>query len=199
MVPAQSPAAIATSAAPPHRPASTAPADVPGRMWPTHLNDPVRATTSSDRRGGPRARPALLCPHPRRPRACTRCRLPRSLVAPPAPRRAGEDSCTCRIQGTVEVEWDWPLPAKTPVTISIEGLPALRDVAELFMSAAARLRADRRAVRRPQAWIDSRSRLGRRADQRHRDRLHRRRVPSGPAGARPQQGALTIQRPGSRT
>jgi hypothetical protein len=41
--------------------------------------------------------------------------------------------CRCRIQGTVEVEWDRPLQGRTPVTIYLDDHPDVQDTVELFM------------------------------------------------------------------
>jgi hypothetical protein len=41
--------------------------------------------------------------------------------------------CQCRIQGTVEVDWDKPLTARVPVTVSLEDDHRIQDTVELFM------------------------------------------------------------------
>lgn len=51
-------------------------------------------------------------------------------AAPPA---AAGDSCSCRIEGTVEVDSDRPLPGRMRVAISLGWYPAIADTVELFM------------------------------------------------------------------
>jgi hypothetical protein len=45
----------------------------------------------------------------------------------------GTDSCTCRVQGTVEVDSDKPLPERLRVVVSLQWFPTVRDTVELFM------------------------------------------------------------------
>lgn len=56
------------------------------------------------------------------------------VVAPP--RRvtpAPGDSCLCRIEGTIEVRWDHPLPERVPVALWLEDAPTVRDSVELLL------------------------------------------------------------------
>ncbi|MEK7330400.1 MAG: hypothetical protein AAB113_06315 [Candidatus Eisenbacteria bacterium] len=46
---------------------------------------------------------------------------------------AAGDSCTCRIEGTVEADSDEPLPGRTRVAVSLAWYPAIADTVELFM------------------------------------------------------------------
>lgn len=46
---------------------------------------------------------------------------------------AASDSCSCRIEGTVEVDSDRPLTDRTPVAVSLVWHPAIADTIELFM------------------------------------------------------------------
>jgi hypothetical protein len=52
------------------------------------------------------------------------------VVAAPTP---PGDSCTCRIEGTIEVDSDRPLPARTRVAVSLAWYPAIADTVQLFM------------------------------------------------------------------
>jgi hypothetical protein len=45
----------------------------------------------------------------------------------------GPDSCTCRIEGTIEVQWDQPLPERVPVALWLEDTPTTRDSVELLL------------------------------------------------------------------
>ena len=60
---------------------------------------------------------------------------PAPVVAAP-PRRAAtspSDSCLCRIEGTLEVRWDHPLPERVPVALWLEDAPTVRDSVELLL------------------------------------------------------------------
>jgi hypothetical protein len=39
----------------------------------------------------------------------------------------------CRIEGTIEVQWDQPLPERVPVALWLEDEPAVRDSVELLL------------------------------------------------------------------
>ena len=56
-------------------------------------------------------------------------------MTPASPRAAAapHDSCVCRIEGTIEVQWDRPLPERVPVTLWVEGAPAVRDSVDLLL------------------------------------------------------------------
>ena len=43
------------------------------------------------------------------------------------------DSCRCRIEGTLEVRWDHPLPKRVPVALWLEDAPTVRDSVELLL------------------------------------------------------------------
>lgn len=43
------------------------------------------------------------------------------------------DTCACRIEGTIEVQWDHPLPERVPVALWVEGRAAQRDSVELLL------------------------------------------------------------------
>lgn len=49
--------------------------------------------------------------------------------------RVTPDSCTCKVEGTIEVRSTRPLTAPFGVTVAIRGRPALRDRVRLFMGA----------------------------------------------------------------
>lgn len=63
---------------------------------------------------------------------------PKPVVAttrgtPPDVAPAALDSCTCRIEGTIEVQWNRPLPEPVPVALWVQGNPAGRDSVELLL------------------------------------------------------------------
>ncbi len=58
---------------------------------------------------------------------------PGVALVPPAPAPASHDSCVCRIEGTIEVQWDRPLPERVPVALWVEGASAVRDSVELLL------------------------------------------------------------------
>ena len=84
---------------------------------------PVLGTTPSD-------------PSPVKPKPDSEPRLrsaPLVIRAPSPARPAPGDSCTCRLEGTIEVDWDKPLPARTRVVVSLNWYPTIADTVELFM------------------------------------------------------------------
>jgi hypothetical protein len=85
--------------------------------------------------GGPVASPVF--PRPAgEPRARARplvIRTPGLQPVAAAPPAAVGDSCSCRIEGTVEVDSDRPLPGRMRVAISLGWYPAIADTVELFM------------------------------------------------------------------
>jgi len=56
-----------------------------------------------------------------------------SRIPPPASAKAAPDTCTCRVEGTIEVQWDRPLPSRVPVRVWLERDPAQRDSVELAL------------------------------------------------------------------
>jgi hypothetical protein len=90
--------------------------------WVAHVQDSTSAAARRDSVKASRPPTPPLDPRPPiggRPAGTTR-----------AP--AG-DSCACRLEGTVEVKSDQPLPAPMRVTIEVRGMPALNDRVDLFM------------------------------------------------------------------
>jgi len=57
----------------------------------------------------------------------------RATPTKPGGNAAANDSCTCRIEGTVEVDSDKPLSAELPVAVSLVWYPAVADTVRLFM------------------------------------------------------------------
>ncbi len=55
------------------------------------------------------------------------------VVVAPARGVAPADSCLCRIEGTLEVRWDHPLPERVPVALWLEDAPTVRDSVELLL------------------------------------------------------------------
>jgi hypothetical protein len=53
--------------------------------------------------------------------------------APPSQSPPPLSGCQCRVQGTVEVDWDRPLQGRTRVTVFLEDYPKVQDTVELFM------------------------------------------------------------------
>lgn len=69
------------------------------------------------------------------------------------------DSCICRIEGTVEVNSNQPLPDRTPIVVWLEDNPAMRDSIELFMGSPRRFELTARGCGNHRVMLDVRSRL----------------------------------------
>jgi hypothetical protein len=70
---------------------------------------------------------------PAPPAAAPAPATPPAQSVPPSPSPPPLSVCQCRIQGTVEVDWDRPLQGRTQVTVQLEDNPRVRDTVELFM------------------------------------------------------------------
>lgn len=128
-----------------------APVRPPARSEPSRTQDPApRPTTETVTRGGDGDGDATL-PVAAPPRGTT-ARTPRIVPTPdgegrararpiliraPGPGSAPEDTaagtCMCRVEGSVEVQSERPLPARARVAVSLVWYPALADTVELFM------------------------------------------------------------------
>jgi hypothetical protein len=115
----------------PARDAGTTPSSTPARE--SESRRPLVSGTSS---AGAETRP-LVTPSPE---AESRARARPLVIRAPGPgasvpnaTRAVGDSCSCRIEGTVEVDSEWPLASRTRVVVSLVWYPAIADTVELFM------------------------------------------------------------------
>lgn len=91
----------------------------------------------------PASTAAASAPQPPSPTSAPTPSSERSVVAPTpssdAPREtARPDSCRCRVEGTVEVVSDQPLPERVQVDVSIADQPRATSTVELFMGSPRR-------------------------------------------------------------
>ena len=94
-------------------------------------SDPAPEATLPQRGRSPRIVPV--------PEGEPRARVRPVLIRTPgvredeAPPPVDSSRCTCRIQGTIEVRSEQPLPKRAPVAVSLNWYPTLADTVELFM------------------------------------------------------------------
>jgi hypothetical protein len=131
-LPPEPPPAAAAPVDPTPR-AAAAPVDPTPRAAAAPVDPAPRAAAASAPESG-------VSPVRPRPEGESRARAGPLVIRVPGPRpaataapTAGRDSCTCRIEGTIEVDSDMPLPGRTRVAVSLAWYPAIADTVELFM------------------------------------------------------------------
>jgi hypothetical protein len=69
-----------------------------------------------------------------------------------------QDTCVCRIEGSVEVQSRDPLQGRTPIAVWLESNPAVRDSIELFMGSPRRFELVASGCGRHRVMLEVRSR-----------------------------------------
>lgn len=129
------PTAANPTAASPMPPASafstSAPITTPTATTTTDPAAPAASPPATARPSSPS--PWSSNPAPGKSPRATRMNAPSADAGSDASKPAGSDSCLCRIEGTVEVDSDQPLPARVPVLVYLEDSRKVADSVELFM------------------------------------------------------------------
>ena len=98
--------------------------------------DSARTATASIASAAPsdtarRESAAALAPHLEPPAPAPPPKTTRALSTPPRPET--QDTCACRLRGTVEIDWDRPLDRNFPVELSLEGPARQSTQVDMFM------------------------------------------------------------------